>query len=158
VRTCPACGEETEACYADACTECGFSPTGEQTDPPPPSTSPVEAPPPPPDSEPAKKKRPAVRGLIWLALIAGAIGADRLGVFDQPTGPDPGEVEEAIADQAHQDGIEVTVDCPDDAEDAAVEESFRCTATSASGETVTIKVTNHEDTFEWQSGPLSLLS
>jgi hypothetical protein len=155
VRTCPACGDETEAGYAEACTECGFSPTGE-VEPPPPDPEQVEAPPPEPEA--AKKKRPALRGLIWLAVIGAAIGADRLGVFDQSPGPDPGQVEEAIADQARQNGVEVTVDCPDDADQTAVEESFRCTVTSTTGETVTIKVTNHEDSFEWQTGPLSLLS
>jgi hypothetical protein len=158
VRTCPACGEDTEAGYAEPCTECGFSPTGEQeleAEAPPPE---LETEAPPPEPEVAKKRRPALRGLIWLLVLGAAIGAERLGIFDQPSGPDPGEVEQAIADQARQNGIEVTVDCPDDADQTAVEESFRCTVTSASGETVTIRVINHEDTYEWRTGPLSLLS
>ena len=158
MRTCPECGEDTEAGYAEPCTECGFSPTGEpeiEAEAPPPE---IETQAPPPEPEVAKKKRPALRGLIWLVVLGAAIGAERLGIFDQPPGPDPGEVEQAIADQARQNGIEVTVDCPDDADQTAVEESFRCTVTSASGEAVTIRVTNHEDNFEWQTGPLSLLS
>lgn len=165
MRTCPACGEDTQAGYAERCTECGFSPTDENEESAPapepeltigePNLPPPE---PPPDPEPVKKKRRALRGVVWLVVLGAAIGADRLGVFDQPTGPDAGQVEEAIADDARQYGVTVTVDCPDDAEDTEVEGTFKCTATSAAGETVTIKVTNHEDTFEWQGGPLSTLA
>jgi hypothetical protein len=140
VRTCPACGDETEAGYAEPCTECGFSPDGEQ----------------PPEAA-TKRKRPAVRGLVWLALIAAAIGAERLGVFDGSTGPDPGQVEQAIADDARQYHAEVTVDCPDDADETEVGESFECTAANAAGDTATVTVINNEDSFEWQSGPLSTL-
>jgi hypothetical protein len=152
MRTCPACGEDTKAGYAEPCTECGFSPSGGQ--PAEPEGTIGDQPP----AAETKRRRPALRGLVWVALIGAAIGADRLGVFDQPTGPDPQQVEQAIADDARQYGAKVTVSCPDDADQTAVEETFKCTATNAAGETVTIKVTNHEDSFEWVSGPLSTLA
>jgi hypothetical protein len=155
VRTCPACGEDTKAGYAERCTECGFSPDDENEE----LARTPDRKPQITIAEPVKKKkRPALRAVVWLVVLGAAVGADRLGVFDQPTGPDPGQVEEAIADDARQYGVSVTVDCPDDAEDTEAEGTFKCTATSGSGETVTIKVTNHEDTFEWQSGPLSTLA
>lgn len=172
VRTCPACGEDTKAGYAEACTKCGFSPSGEQTaepeagapeltigeqaEPPPPE-GPPSGEPPPPESAP-KKKHPGARTLIWLVVIGAAIGADRLGVFDQATGPDADQVEEAIADDAQTNhGVQVSVDCPDDADQTAVDESFFCTVTGPKGETLRLRVINHEDSFEWQSGPLGTL-
>jgi hypothetical protein len=194
VRTCPACGEDTKAGYAEACSECGFSPAGEDPaepdqavaeitvgelppsgaaepvptagepppsagEPPPPDTPPIPAEgQPPPDVPASGRKRPARRLLVWLVVIGGLFAADALGVFDQPPGPDVDRVEQAIADDARQYGVVVTVDCPDDADQTEVDASFKCTATSASGETVTIRVINHEDSFEWQSGPLSTLS
>ena len=51
----------------------------------------------------------------------------------------------------------MTVDCPDDAEDTPVDGTFTCTATGRNGRTAEIVVTNHEDTFEWETGPLSTL-
>ena len=35
--------------------------------------------------------------------------------------------------------------------------TFACTATDRRGRSVEIVVTNNEDTFEWQTGPLSTL-
>ena len=160
MRTCPACGEDTDAGYAEACTECGFSAVGEQPAPAPdaPDTAadPEPPDPPPPEAEP-KRKRTVARGLIWLVVLAGFFGVERLGIFDQPPGPPADEVEAAIADSARQFGVTVTVQCPDDAEDTEAEATFVCTATDRRGRSVEIVVTNHEDTFEWQTGPLSTL-
>ena len=173
MRTCPACGEDTKSSYAEPCTECGFSPFGEQPDESAPAAEPLtaaepvptadpapttEVPFPPPEPAPAEqKKRSPARWLVWLVVIVGFFGAERLGLFDAPTGPKADEVEQAIADSAPA-GLEITVDCPDDAEDTPVDGTFSCTATDSRGRTIEIVVTNHEDTFEWQSGPLGTLS
>jgi len=174
MRTCPACGEDTKSSYAEPCTECGFSPFGEQPAEPAPVAEPAptaeapsapaepaptaDVPSPPPEQAPAEqKKRSRARWLVWLVVIVGLFGAERLGLFDPPTGPKADEVEQAIADSAPA-GLELTVDCPDDAEDTPVDGTFTCTASDARGRTIEIVVTNHEDTFEWQSGPLGTLS
>ncbi len=178
MHTCPACGEETEAGYAEACTECGFSPTGEPAEPVPAEPdpeveptaevgpdaeveptadaepSPMDAPPPPP---PARKKRPGTRLVFWLIAIAAVFGISKLGVFEPNPGPDASEVEDAIVKNAADYGVTVTVDCPDDADETAVEESFFCTVTTPSGKAFRIRVTNHEDTFSWPSDRFAAL-
>ena len=172
MRTCPACGEDTKAGYSEACTKCGFSAMGEQPaeespapepeaevtvgdQPPPPTGAPQEAPDEAPAEPPAeKKKRSPVRWVIWLVVIAGFFGLNQFGVFDEPTGPTADEVEEAIEARAPAG---VTVECPDDAEDTPVDGTFTCVATGANGRTAEILVTNHEDNYEWNTGPLTTL-
>jgi len=63
MRTCPACGEDTEAETTQPCTECGFSPVGtgdeasfETTDW---SAETPQAPPPPPAQQPPAQQPPA---------------------------------------------------------------------------------------------------
>jgi hypothetical protein len=161
VRTCPACGEDTEAGYSEPCTECGFSAIGEQPAEPAPEVTVGEqqqAPEPPPAEPQEQRKRSPARLLVWLVVIAGFFAVNQLGVFDEATGPTAEEVEQAIVDSARQFGVEVTVDCPDDAEDTEVDGTFVCTATAPGGRTVEIVVTNHEDTFEWETGPLTTLT
>jgi hypothetical protein len=162
MRTCPACGADTKAGYSEACTKCGFSAVGEQ--PPEVEVAPVgEAPPPEAEPQPAeaeqkKKGNPVARGVIWVIVIAAFFGIDRLGIFDEATGPTAAEVEEAITDSARQFGVQVTVDCPDNAEDTEVDATFTCTATNRRGTSVDVLVTNHEDNYEWDTGPLSTLA
>ena len=58
MRTCPACGEDTDAGYTEACTECGFSAVGEQPAPAPdaPGTAADPAPPDPPPPRPSRSE------------------------------------------------------------------------------------------------------
>jgi hypothetical protein len=161
MRTCPACGEDTKAGYSEACTKCGFSAIGEEQ--PDVEVTPVgEEPPPESEPQPAqtekKKGNPVARGVIWVVVIAAFFAIDRLGIFDGATGPTATEVEQAIADSAQQFGVKVTVDCPDDAEDTEVDATFTCTATNRRGTSVEVLVTNHEDNYEWDTGPLSTLA
>ena len=193
MRTCPACGEDTEAGSAEACTECGFSPAdpevfetepdpryepvGFEPEPEPEATFEVgstEAPPAPPTepsqiepapaepapSEPAPtapKRSLRRRSAFWIAIAAVIFLADftgAFGIFDDPTGPTPEEVEGALVHYASEQGGTVTVDCPEDTEDTEVGDSFDCVATNARGQTRTVTVTNNEDDFSWNGKPL----
>jgi hypothetical protein len=189
MRTCPACGEDTEASYAEPCTECGVSATGEPATAPEPEPEPQvepatepevepapefeqpapappspesaiatgpEPPPEPPAEAPAEKKRSPARWFLWLGIVAAGVGIYLSGAFETPTGPDADQVEESIAGSAPR-GVEITVDCPDDSDETPVGGTFTCTATGPNGRTVEIVVTNHEETFEWDTGPLNTL-
>jgi hypothetical protein len=166
MRTCPACGEDTKAGYAEACTKCGFSAIGEQS--PDVQVTPVgevpapEAPEAGSQPQPAEaqknKGNPVGRIVVWVVVIAAFFGVERLGIFGDAPGPTASEVEEAITESALQFGVKVTVDCPDDAEDTEVDATFTCTATNRRGTSVDVLVTNHEDNYEWETGPLSTLA
>jgi hypothetical protein len=183
MRTCPACGEETSAAMSDACTKCGFSPSGVEleatfevaSDSPPEPQADTEAvqtdtpaSPPPGDEkpplinlpdqpseqeklEPAKLKRSEKGRWIGIAVgVAALIGFRAFGGEDDPTGPEPGEVESAITDRASEEGITMTVDCPDGTEDTAVGASFECGVTLPDGRVGTATVHNGEDSYRWK--------
>ena len=160
MRTCPACGEDTESGHSEPCTECGFSPNGEGDERPAISVgdeAPADDPAPAAESESAsKRKRSSARLLVWLVALVALFGLDRAGVFESPPGPDADQVEEAIVDNAADYGVTVTVDCPDDADQTEVEASFRCVV-NAGNETFPIRVTNHEDNFSWPSDQFTTL-
>lgn len=160
MRTCPACGEDTESGYAEPCTECGFSPNGEGDEAPVISVgdeAAADEPGPEAESESAPKlKRSPARLLIWLVALAALFGVARLGIFDPAPGPDADQVEEAIVDNAADYGATVTVACPDDADQTEVDASFRCVVT-AGNRTFPIRVTNHEDNFSWPSDQFATL-
>ena len=155
MRTCPECGEDTEAGYAEPCTECGFS-----------ASAPVEIGVATPDragapdrvEEPGgrPRRRATLARVVGALVLAALIGADALGVFDEGggSGPTAEEVEEALVDDAAALGIELTVDCPDDAAETDVGESFECVAANSAGLTRAVPVTNLEDGFEWPRRPL----
>lgn len=160
MRTCPACGEDTESGHSEPCTECGFSPNGEGDERPAISVgdeAPADDPAPAAESESAsKRKRSPARLLVWLVALVALFGLDRAGVFESPPGPDADQVEEAIVDNAADYGVTVTVDCPGDADQTEVEASFRCVV-NAGNETFPIRVTNHEDNFSWPSDQFTTL-
>lgn len=160
MRTCPACGEDTESGHSEPCTECGFSPNGEGDERPAISVgdeAPADDPAPAAESESAsKRKRSPARLLVWLVALVALFGLDRAGVFESPPGPDADQVEEAIVDNAADYGVTVTVDCPDDADQTEAEASFRCVV-NAGNQTFPIRVTNHEDNFSWPSDQFTTL-
>lgn len=142
MRTCPACGEDTEAADAEPCTACGYAiASGNGT-----------------DAEATAKKRPQwARLVIWLIALAAVFAIAKLGPFEQQPGPDPGAVEDAITENAADNGVTLTVDCPESAAEAEVDSTFRCAATTADGQTFRIPVTNEGDTFSWPSGRIAAL-
>ena len=174
MRTCPACGEDTEAGYAETCSECGFSPAGPQQPeesfevgevgeveiPPSPGEtlpSPGEKTPSPGETdpspeEPSKGKRggPGIGTLIWLVIIGGSLVVDGLGVFDEVSGPDPANVEAQLVLDGSELGATLTADCPDDADQTEVGGSFECVLTTEAGGTATIEVLNNENTYEYR--------
>lgn len=174
MRTCPACGEDTEAGYAETCSECGFSPAGPQqpeesfevgevgeveippspgeTPPRPgePSPSPEETGPGPEQTSKRKRGGPGIGTLIWLLVIGGSLAADGLGVFDEVSGPDPAEVEAQLVLDGSELGATLTADCPDDADQTEVGGSFECVLTTEAGGTATIEVLNNENTYEYR--------
>lgn len=176
MRTCPACGEDTEASSVEPCTECGFSPVDPaqfETEPDPRfetvgfeeadatfEVGSAEAPPAPaepaPEQEPSseKKKRPWASLAIWLTVALAAFAAERAGLFGEATGPAPEEVENALVAYAAARGGTVTVDCPSDTEDTEIGGSFDCVATNPRGQTRAVTVTNNETDFEWDGTPL----
>ncbi len=168
MRTCPACGEDTKAGSVEPCTECGFSPvevepleaqptfetapatfetgTTSETSEPVPETVPQSAP---------KKRRWTV--LFWVLAAIGFGAADFGGLFDDPTGPSAEEVETALADWAAGRGGTLTIDCPDDVEDAAVGATFECTASNSRGQSAIVTVRNNENDFRWNGLPMMQL-
>ena len=106
---------------AEPCTKCGFSPLGEPAAAPPEVTigsqEEAEAPPetaaPEPDAIAKAKRTRRISGLIWLAIFAAAwIGIDDFSWFDSPTGPEAGEVEDALVASAAGLGVSVTESVP----------------------------------------------
>jgi len=168
VRTCPACGEDTEAGYSQPGTQCGFSAAGngavddaatitvgdERSAP---VASPAEADEGADERSAPKRQRSRVRILVWVAALGALFAVDRLGVFDPAPGPDADQVEQAIVDNADDYGATVTVDCPGDADQAEVGDTFTCTVTPERGKAFAITVTNREDSFAWDSAQLSTL-
>jgi hypothetical protein len=186
VRTCPACGEDTKAGYSEACTRCGFSPGGPVEAPETfsvgevatsdPSTferpGGVEAPPQPTDSggeqlpqpsptepqpQPHKRRRPGVGLMIWLVIIGASVIANTTGIFDEPTGPDPAEVEGALVLAGIERGLSITAECPADTDEAEIGAGFECVVTTASGRSGTVRVTNHEESYEYNVADLEAL-
>jgi hypothetical protein len=156
----------------EACTECGFSPVEPTAVEPEQVPEPVTIgeplpdaeqqpelgePVPEPTAEQPRRKRSRVGTLVWIVLLGAGIAGSELGVFDEPTGPEAAEVEGAITLDAFESGVSVSVECPDDAVETEVGDSFECVATTPKGESVTITVRNNEETFEWQGRPWSEL-
>jgi Domain of unknown function (DUF4333) len=115
---------------------------------PPAETSPLNQPPPP--APPEARKRLAPRLAVWLIALAVLFGITKLDLFADKPGPTADAVETAIADNAQKAfGITVTVECPDDADETEVNQTFVCTVTDPEGESMQISVTNRDDTFSW---------
>lgn len=181
-RTCPACGSETDAGAVQPCTECGFSPIDE-----PPQLGGAEVASEPvsdwdessfgvgtngdegspvvteprvsPRQHEAAERRARLPAVIVLALVmvggAGALWGT--GLIDTPPGPNPDDVEGQIALDAAAFGVKATIECPDSASETEVGETFECVATTNGGRSVTIRVINNEDTYEWNPQPLTRL-
>lgn len=188
MRTCPACGKDTDAGAVEPCTECGFSPIDPQTYGEQPSTPTEpdeatfevgedsepgrwgrgEAPDEPPvATEPAPQEGPGepeqqqprrIGGIVWLIVAAVAIIVNATGIFDREPGPQQSEVEAAIAVDARELGFEAKVRCESGAEDTEVGGTFDCVATAPSGRRATVTVTNNEDSYEWNTAPLVRLA
>ncbi len=169
MRSCPACGEDTKAGYAEACSKCGFSPAGPQqpeesfqvgevgtvgeVEIPPwrgeTSPSPEEKAPAPEEASKRKRGGPGIGTLIWLLIIGGSLVVDGLGVFDEVSGPDPAEVEAQLVLAGSELGATLTADCPEDADQTEVGGSFRCVLTTETGEIASIAVLNNENSYEY---------
>lgn len=135
MHTCPACGEDTDAGLTERCSHCGFAPGEAQ----------VEAEP--------KKKGPAVRSVVRWAVILGVVGIAIATTGDGDPGPDASEVEDALVSDASSLGLALTVECPDDTNEAPVGSRFTCVAESASGAVRDVVVVNEEDEFRWSRKP-----
>lgn len=175
---------------SEACTKCGFSPSGEEAEatfevadagwetdwaaaepepaePPPPTGAPAPTDPTPPTEdkpplinlpdEPAgggeapkpKKQSGLARAIGIVVAIAAIIGFRAIGDEDTPTGPEPFDVEQAITEQAAQDGITMTISCPDDTAETEVGGRFECDVTLPDGRVATARVLNEEDAYRW---------
>ena len=141
---------------SEACTKCGFSPSGEEAE----ATFEVAEDKPPlinlPDTpegggEAPKPKKGSglARGIGIVVAIAAIAGFRAIGNEDTPTGPEPFDVEQAITEDAAGRGITMTVSCPDDTADTEVGGRFECDVTLADGSTATAQVRNDEDSFSW---------
>ena len=96
--------------------------------------------------------------MIWLVIIAGSFIAQGTGLFDEPTGPDPVDVEGALVLAGIERGLSITAECPDDAAETEIGGSFDCRVTTASGRSGTVRVTNNEDSYEYRVADLEALA
>ena len=124
MRTCPACGKDTEAQTTEPCTECGFSPVG--TTGAPPEASVGEAPPsgygfPDEPEAPAPARKGSGVAPIWIVLIVIGLAWQAFNLLDgcgeifvDNPGPTPEETESALESDASRQGVaSPTADCPD---------------------------------------------
>jgi hypothetical protein len=95
--------------------------------------------------------------MIWLVIIAASVIANTTGLFDEPTGPDPADVEGALVLAGIERGLSITAECPADAAETEIGGSFDCEVTTASGRSGTVRVTNNEDSYEYRVADLEAL-
>lgn len=146
---------DTSTFDAPAPAEAPPAPEPAETAPDPAETSP--APVPEPSREPQRKRRPGIGVIIWVAIIAGSFLSQGLGLFEEPTGPNPVDVEGALILEATERGISITASCPADAAETEVGGRFECTVATRSGRTATVEVINREDSYEYSVDDLLAL-